>query len=41
MIKTTVIIVGSGFAGMMLSRLLKQKNIPFVVLDRIEKQCNC
>ena len=38
MIKTTVIIVGSGFAGMMLSRLLKQKNIPFVVLDRIEKQ---
>lgn len=38
MIKTTVVIVGSGFAGMMLSRLLKQKNIPYVVLDRREKQ---
>ena len=38
MLKTDVIIVGSGIAGLVLSVLLKRKQIPHVVLDRVHKQ---
>ena len=38
MIKTDVIILGSGIAGLVLSVLLKRKKINHIVLDRIQKQ---
>lgn len=38
MIKTNVIILGSGIAGLTLSLLLKRKKINHVVLDRVKKQ---
>ncbi|MEP0266180.1 FAD-dependent monooxygenase [Dokdonia sp.] len=38
MIKTDVIIIGSGISGLVLSLLLKRKQIPHIVLDRLQKQ---
>jgi 2-polyprenyl-6-methoxyphenol hydroxylase-like FAD-dependent oxidoreductase len=38
MIKTDVIIMGSGISGLVLSILLQRKQIPHIVLDRIQKQ---
>ena len=38
MIKTNVIIIGSGISGLTLSLLLQRKQIPHIVLDRVQKQ---
>jgi len=37
-INTDVIIVGSGISGLILSKLLKEKKVDHVVLDRVEKR---
>ncbi|WP_299685740.1 FAD-dependent monooxygenase [uncultured Dokdonia sp.] len=38
MIKTDVIIIGSGISGLTLSLLLERKQIPHIVLHRVQKQ---
>lgn len=38
MIKTDVIIIGGGISGLILSLLLRRKQIPHIVLDRVQKQ---
>jgi len=38
MIKTDVIIMGSGISGLVLSVLLQRKQVPHIVLDRIQQQ---